>query len=110
MTCRPNGSERRVVFDNTKAGLDPVLVKKGLAGAFQPSWSPDGEWIVFGVGAWFGERDHAKATVMRIRKDGTGLEPLTDGLVHSGFPAILRTARKWSTGCGVRMANGACGY
>jgi Tol biopolymer transport system component len=88
VTCRPNGTERRVVFDNTKSGLDPEMVRKGLAGAFQPCWSPDGEWLAFGVGTWFGERSHSKAVVVRVRKDGTGLETLTDGSVHSGFPSF----------------------
>ncbi len=84
---RPDGSDRRVVFDTDGKGLDPMLVKRGLAGAFQPAWSPDAQWIAFGVGAWFQERVHGKAVVMRTRRDGTGLEALTDGSVHSGFPS-----------------------
>jgi Tol biopolymer transport system component len=82
-----DGSNRRVVFDVEGKGLDPVLVKKGLAGAFQPAWSPDSQWIAFGLGAWFQEREHGKATIMRVNRDGTKWEPLTDGAVHSGFPS-----------------------
>ena len=87
VTMAPNGSDRRVVFDTTGKGLDPGLVKKGLAGAFQPAWSPDGEWIAFGIGAWFQERARGKAVVMRVRSDGSHFESLTDGRVHSGFPS-----------------------
>jgi Tol biopolymer transport system component len=58
-----------------------------MAGAFAPSWSPDGQWIAFGLGEWFQERHTGKARIMRVRRDGTGIEALTDGSVHSGFPS-----------------------
>jgi hypothetical protein len=50
VTMKRDGSDRRVVFDVNGKGLDPELVKKGLAGAFQPAWSPDSQWISFGLG------------------------------------------------------------
>jgi Tol biopolymer transport system component len=87
VTMKRDGSDRRVVFDVNGKGLDPDLVKKGLAGAFQPGWSPDSQWIAFGLGVWFQERARGKATLMRVRRDGKDYEALTDGTVHSGFPS-----------------------
>ncbi|MGC3963992.1 MAG: hypothetical protein QM803_11880 [Rhodocyclaceae bacterium] len=86
---RANGSDRKRIFDVTKqSGLDPSLFKRGLAGAFYPSWSPDGEWVVFGVGSWFTERGKGRAKLMRVRRDGTGLEALTDdSIFNAGFPS-----------------------
>ena len=85
--ARPDGSGRRVVYDPAEHGYDPRRLAMGLGGAFQPSWSPDSQWLAFGVGYWFQQRDTEKSTVMRIRRDGSGLESLTDGKVHSGFPS-----------------------
>jgi Tol biopolymer transport system component len=87
VTLSPDGSNRRRVYDVDKSDLDPSLVKKGLAGAFMPAWSPDSQWIAFGLGEWFQMRRTGKAKIMRIRRDGTGLEALTDGTIHSGFPS-----------------------
>ena len=87
VTMNPDGSSRKRVYDVDKSDLDPSLVKKGLAGAFMPAWSPDSQWIAFGLGEWFQMRRTGKARIMRIRRDGTGLEALTDGTVHSGFPS-----------------------
>lgn len=86
---RADGSERRRVYDVTKqSGLDPNLVRRGLAGAFFPVWSPDGEWIVFGVGQWFTQRGRGRAKLMRMRRDGSGLEQLTDdSIFNAGFPS-----------------------
>lgn len=86
---RSDGTERRRVYDVTKqSGLDLTLVKRGLAGAFFPVWSPDGEWIVFGVGEWFTQRGKGRAKLMRVKRDGTGLEQLTDDSVfNAGFPS-----------------------
>lgn len=84
---KPNGSERRVIYNPADHCYDPKRLAMGLGGAFQPSWSPDSQWLAFGVGYWFQQRDKEKATVMRIRRDGSGLEPLTDGKIHSGFPS-----------------------
>lgn len=86
---RADGSQRRRIYDVTQqSGLDPLLVKRGLAGAFYPVWSPDGEWIVFGLGQWFTQREIGRAKLMRVRRDGTGLEALTDdSLFNAGFPS-----------------------
>lgn len=94
VTMRPDGSDQKIVFNTDGKGLDPKLVKMGLAGAFQPAWSPDEQWIAFGVGVWFQERAHGKATVMRVRADGSApAEALTDGTVHSGFPSYSADGR-----------------
>lgn len=87
VTMDPDGSNRKRIFDVDGSGLDPALVAKGLAGAFMPTWSPDGQWVAFGLGEWFQMRRTGKARIMRVRGDSTGAEALTDGTVHSGFPS-----------------------
>jgi Tol biopolymer transport system component len=83
----PDGSNRQRIFVSKGEGLDPGMIAKGLAGAFAPAWSPDGQWIAFGLGQWFQARRTGSAKLMRVKRDGTGLESLTDGTVHSGFPS-----------------------
>ncbi|MDY0749140.1 hypothetical protein SNE35_31880 [Paucibacter sp. R3-3] len=93
---RADGSERKRVFNVSKdGGLDMGLVKRGLAGAFFPVWSPDGEWIVFGLGSWFTERGKGGAKLMRVKRDGTGAEALTDDSVfNAGFPSYSADGRQ----------------
>jgi Tol biopolymer transport system component len=83
----PDGSHRETIYDTASSGLDPGKLGRGMAGAFNPTVSPDGQWIAFGVGEWFQERYTGKAQIMRIRRDGTGLEALTDASAHCGFPS-----------------------
>jgi Tol biopolymer transport system component len=83
----PDGSGRKRIFEASKADLPKQFAGTGLTGAFQPAWSPDGQWIVFGLGTWFGMREKFSARLMRVRADGSGLEQLTDGTVHTGFPS-----------------------
>ena len=85
--AKPDGSGRRVIYDPAEHGYDPKRLAMGRGGAFQPSWSADSQWLAFGVGYWFQQRNTEKSTIMRIRRDGSGLETLTDGKVHSGFPS-----------------------
>lgn len=84
----PDGTDLEMVFDVYASNQsDPALVKQGLAGAFQPSWSPDGEYIAFGLGAWFQERAEYSAWVYRAASNGTWFEQLTFGPLNSGFPS-----------------------
>ncbi|TYB55344.1 hypothetical protein FXF51_45590 [Nonomuraea sp. PA05] len=87
VTMQPDGSDQRLVFDSFGKGLDPVMVAKGLAGAFRPAWSPDGAWIAFGLGGWFQERANHTAVIARVRSDGSAWETLTDGTTNAGFPS-----------------------
>ncbi|HEX8604653.1 MAG TPA: hypothetical protein VF774_18545 [Pseudoduganella sp.] len=91
---RADGSDRRKVFESEGHGLDQAKVRMGLAGAFQPAWSPDGEWIAFGLGYWFAERNTMTAALWRVRRDGSAAEQLTDGTLHSGFPSYSADGRE----------------
>ena len=84
---RPDGSEKRIVFASAGHAIEEAKLRMGLAGAFQPAWSPDGQWIAFGLGYWFNERATMTAALWRVKRDGTGAEQLTDGTLHSGFPS-----------------------
>jgi Tol biopolymer transport system component len=104
----PDGSGRRRIYTATRAPFNqanaspgatipgvrplpplPADLNKGLPGsAYYPTWSRDSQWVAFGVGVWFQERDRGRAVVMRVKIDGTGLEALTDGSVHSAFPSF----------------------
>jgi Tol biopolymer transport system component len=108
---RPDGSDKRKVFESSGRGLDEKKVQMGLAGAFQPCWSPDNQWIAFGLGYWFAERNTMTAALWRVRRDGSGAEQLTDGSVHSGFPSYSADGKElvfrvWSaTEKGLRVLN-----
>jgi len=83
----PDGTNVERIFEVKGSGLDPAMVAKGLAGAFNPAWSPDSQWVAFGLGQWFQERRTGNAKIMRVRRDGTGAEALTDGAMNAGFPS-----------------------
>lgn len=100
----PDGSNETLVFDNAAASLMPEsLTASGLAGAFQPSWSPDGEWLVFGEGAWFQTRATMGGWLIRATANGSYSETLTDSVVsltndtsaiNSGFPSFSHDGKK----------------
>ncbi len=78
-----DGSERRVVFDAAGKGL-----------AFQPCWSADGATIYFGYGFWFENRATSPARIMRINRDGTGLEAMTEATHNAGFPSCAPDGKR----------------
>ena len=92
--AKPDGSQRRNIYNPADHGYDPKRLAMGLGGAFQPAWSPDSQWLAFGVGYWFQQRDTEKSTIVRVRRDGTGVDKLTDGSVHSGFPSYSGDGRQ----------------
>lgn len=71
----PDGSNKRTVFQD-KSGA-----------AYSPSWSPDGQWLAFGFGGFFGGREARPASIMKVKTDGTGAQVLTPGSPNAGFPS-----------------------
>jgi len=71
-----DGSNARVVFSDKSAP------------AFVPTWSPDGQWIAFGVGGFFGAREERPARIMMVRADGSQPKDVTGGPLNSGFPTF----------------------
>lgn len=108
VTLKPDGSDLEVVFNTADSDLDPTLLAEGLAGAFRPTWSPDGGWIAFGLGGWFQERAAMAAAIWRVRSDGTGAEALTDNSTNAGFPSYSADGSKivyrvWGKENGLRV-------
>jgi Tol biopolymer transport system component len=93
----PDFSGYTRVYDPANSGLDPSLIARGLAGAFQPTWSPDRQWLAFGTGQFFFTRATGTARLMRIKADGSmnGVpEILTDGSINAGFPSYSADGKK----------------
>jgi Tol biopolymer transport system component len=63
------------------------LFQQDGGGAFAPTWSPDGQWIVFGYGAVFNDRETKPSQLVMIRADGSEKRDLTSGPLNSGFPS-----------------------
>ncbi|WP_230972012.1 hypothetical protein [Burkholderia pseudomultivorans] len=94
---KPDFSGYRRIYDPSGSGLDPQMIAKGLAGAFQPTWSPDRKWVAFGLGDWFFTRGAGPGRIVRIRADGSmnnHPEVLTDGSINAGFPSYSPDGRK----------------
>lgn len=78
-----DGTDRRVVFEH------PTL------NALAPVWSPSGDRIAFGLGAFFAAgRGGAGADLAVISADGSDLRTLTDGKGNYGFPSWSPDGRR----------------
>jgi Tol biopolymer transport system component len=93
----PDFSGYRRIYDPANSGLDPKMIAKGLAGAFQPTWSPNRQWVAFGVGDWFFTRGAGPGRIARIKTDGSmdgHPEFLTDDSINAGFPSYSPDGKK----------------
>ncbi|WP_347558767.1 hypothetical protein [Robbsia sp. KACC 23696] len=96
-TINPDFTGYQRIYDPAGSGLDPVMIKQGLAGAFQPTWSPDRQWVAFGVGDWFFTRGAGPGRIARVKADGSMKgqpEFLTDGTINAGFPSYSPDGKK----------------
>jgi Tol biopolymer transport system component len=89
VTMDADGGNKHMVFksstpcNGTPAG--PCGAMDGVA--FGPSWSPDGQSIVFSFGGFLQIRGVALAKIMTVRRDGTDVQDLTSGKPNAGFPS-----------------------
>lgn len=99
-----NGTNEHLVFNDMKTDfLETAEISQGLAGAFQPSWSPDGKWLTFGVGFWFQTRAESGGWLVRATANGSYYDVLTEStttlsanssIINSGFPSFSHDGEK----------------
>jgi Tol biopolymer transport system component len=104
VSMNANASNEHVVYNDLKSGfLSSAMVSQGLAGAFQPAWSTDGEWLTFGVGFWFQSRAESGGWLVRATANGSYSEVLTESkstltsnssIINSGFPSFSHDGKK----------------
>ncbi|KAJ5160021.1 uncharacterized protein N7482_007025 [Penicillium canariense] len=104
ISMNASGADEHMVYDDLKSDfLSSTMVSQGLAGAFQPAWSTDGEWLTFGVGFWFQSRAEGGGWLVRATANGSYSEVLTESkstltanssTINSGFPSFAHDGKK----------------
>lgn len=102
ISMNATGQSYENLFDPVARGiLSQSVVDKGTGGAFQPSWSSDGNWITFGVGYWFQGRASNGGWIVRSKADGTNAQNLTESALtltnttlNTGFPSFSPDGNK----------------
>lgn len=89
VSSHPDGTNLTVAFDSLTGNIvDLSSVSQGTAGSFQPTWSPEGEWLAFGLGNWFEYRASEGGYLYRATANGSSYEFLAgDGVHNVGFPS-----------------------
>ena len=87
LITRKDGDSSLDIMDADGSNRQEVFPAKGGA-AFSPGWSGDGQWIVFGYGGFLQARNRQPAKIMMVRRDGTSLTTLTEGMPNAGFPSF----------------------
>ena len=83
LLMKPDGTDRRVIFEHPAEN------------ALAPVWSPAGDRIAFGMGAFFaGGRAGQSAHLAVMNADGSGLRMLTTGEGNYGFPSWSPDGRR----------------
>ncbi|KAI2831970.1 hypothetical protein CBS133816_1847 [Aspergillus niger] len=101
VTLNTTGGDLQLVYDPSTADFVSDDENTGLS-AYQPSWSPCGEWLVFGVGFWFETREASGGWIVRATANGSYSEVLVnssysiteDGALNSGFPSFSPDGKK----------------
>ena len=79
----PNGSRKQKIFIPEKGDV-----------AFAPCWSPDGQWIAFGIGGFLQSRKTQGAKIMMVKQDGTQTQSITGDIPNAGFPSFSPDGNK----------------
>ncbi|PSS05204.1 tricorn protease N-terminal domain-containing protein [Coniella lustricola] len=92
---KPDGTDQQEIFS---ALTDNVTTAEFAAesdgGAFQPGWSPDGDWLVVGLGTWFQARGTEPGLIYRVAANGSWHEALVnDAGINAGFPSLSADGR-----------------
>ena len=93
MVTEKNDNSSIAIMDADGSNKTRIFPANG-GDAFSPSWSPDGQWIVFGYGGFLQSRKTRAAKLMMIKRDGTDPKDLTDGLPNAGFPSWSPDGKK----------------
>lgn len=93
----PDGTDQKAIFS---ALTDDVVSASAAAntqgGAFQPSWSPDGESLVVGLGTWFFNRETYPGVIYKMKANGSDYEVLVNDTaegINAGFPSYSPDGR-----------------
>lgn len=89
VTMDADGSNKHLVFKSSAPcnGTPPGPCGAMDGVAFGPSWSPDGQSIVFSFGGFLQIRGMAIAKIMTVHRDGSDVQDLTSGKPNAGFPS-----------------------